>query len=66
MLVPKDTKYISLLNFINIIEGITVRILGNGKNVWQNNDYNKLLKRYGFQLSTFSLKHKFLFKFVIF
>lgn len=33
MLVPKDTKYISLLNFINIIEGTTLRILGNGKNV---------------------------------
>lgn len=61
MLVPKDTKYISLLNFINIIEGITLRILGNVNNVWQNNDYNKLLKRDGFQLSTFSLKHKFFY-----
>lgn len=48
MLISKDTKYISLLNFINIIEGITLCILGNGKNVWQNNDYNKLLKRDGF------------------
>lgn len=58
MLVTKDTKYISLLNFMNIIEGITLHIWGNGKNVWKNNDYNKLLKIDGFQLSIFSLKHK--------